>query len=100
MSKKQFEFNILGQKIVIKSAEEAALAEVAVKIVDEKLKVLQDAKPLLSPQQISILALLEIAGDLVKNRSLIDEYRRELDQKCSLLLQDLDEGTQGRTASA
>ena len=29
MREKQFEFNVLGQKIVIKNAEEAAVAEVA-----------------------------------------------------------------------
>ena len=90
MSEKQFEFNILGQKIVIKNSEEAAVAEVAVGMVNEKLKRIQDSKPLLSPQQVSILALLEIAGDLVKDRSLIDQYRKELDQKCSDLLLDLN----------
>ncbi len=95
MSDHPFEFDILGQKIVIKNAEEAALAAVAVKVVDEKIKNIMTEKPHLGPQQIAILALLELAGDLVKDRSMIDQYREELDRKCSALLLDLK-----RTATA
>lgn len=83
------EFNILGQKIVIKDEGEAALAAVAVQIVNEKLAEIQKAKPLLGPQQVSVLALLEIAGNLVKDRSAIDHYRAELDQKCTSLMREI-----------
>ncbi|CAN5951489.1 unnamed protein product [Sphagnum jensenii] len=83
------EFNILGQKIVIKDQAEAALASVAVQIVNEKLNEIQASKPLLGPQQIAVLALLEIAGNLVKDRAAMDQYRSELDQKCTSLMKDI-----------
>ena len=93
------EFNILGQKIVIKDAAEAELAAVAIEIVNAKISELQAAKPLLAPQQIAILALLEIAGKLVKDRHLIDQYREELDRKCTRLMLEISRVTpQNRSA--
>ena len=89
MSEKSYEFKILGQKIVIKNAEEAALAELAVNIVNEKIEEIQAQKPQFAPIQISILALMEIAGNLVKDRQAIDEYRKKLDQKCSSLMSEV-----------
>ena len=89
MSATQHEFNILGQKIVIKNQEEAELASLAVRIVNDKLAEIQEKSPLLGPQQIAVLALLEIAGNLVKDRHSIDEYRHELDRKCSSLMTEM-----------
>ena len=83
------EFNILGQKIVIKDQREAELAVVALKIVSDKVAEIQLAKPLLGPQPVAVLALLEIAGNLVKDRQLIDEYRIELDRKCTSLMHEI-----------
>ncbi len=83
------EFNILGQKIVIKDQAEAALASVAIKIVNEKVLEIQEGKPLLSPQQVATLALLEIAGNLVRDRAAMDQYRAELDQKCTSLMKEI-----------
>ena len=40
-------------------------------------------------QQIAVLALLEIAGSLVKDRQSIDEYRHELDRRCSMLMTEI-----------
>jgi len=83
------EFSILGQKVVIQNQTEADLASVALKLVNEKLAEIQAAKPLLGPNQIAVLALLEIAGNLVKDRKSIDHYREELDKKCSHLMTEL-----------
>ena len=83
------EFDILGQKIVIKDQAEAELASVAINLVNEKLNELQAQKPLLGPQQIAILALLEIAGNMVKDRQMIDQYREELDRKCTSLMREI-----------
>ncbi len=83
------EFNILGQKIVIKDQTEAELASVALKVVNEKVAEIQSQKPLLGPQSVAVLALLEIAGNLVKDRQLIDEYREELDRKCTSLMHEI-----------
>lgn len=85
----EMEFNILGQKIVIKDSGEAELASVAIKIVNEKVNEIQSSKPLLGPQQVAVLALLEIAGNLVKDRHLIDQYREELDRKCTSLMKEI-----------
>ena len=83
------EFNLFGQKIVIKDQAEAELAALAIQIVNDKVAEIQTAKPLLGPQQISVLALLEIAGNLVKDREMINQYRAELDRKCSSLLREI-----------
>jgi cell division protein ZapA (FtsZ GTPase activity inhibitor) len=83
------EFTILGQKIVIKDEAEAKMASVALQIVNEKLVEIQTTKPLLGPQQVAVLALLELAGNLVKDRAAIDQYRYELDQKCTSLMREI-----------
>ena len=80
------EYEILGQKIVIANPEEAELASFALQIVNEKIQEIRDQKSNLSPQQIAVLALLNIAGNLVKDRRTMDEYRHELDQRCSDLM--------------
>lgn len=89
------EFNILGQKIVIKDQAEADLAAVAVDLVNEKVAEIQASKPLLGPQQLAVLALLEIAGNLVKDRAAIDFYRAELDQKCTSLMREISKADSG-----
>ncbi len=83
------EYEILGQKIVITNQQEAELASFAIQIVNDKVKELQAEKPLLGPQQIAVLALLHIAGNLVKDRRSMDEYRRELDDRCSALMHEV-----------
>jgi cell division protein ZapA (FtsZ GTPase activity inhibitor) len=83
------EFNILGQKITIKDPKEAEMASIALKVVNEKVAEIQEAKPLLGPQSVAVLALLEVAGSLVRDRHLIDEYREALDQKCSSLMNEI-----------
>jgi cell division protein ZapA (FtsZ GTPase activity inhibitor) len=83
------EFNLLGQNIVIKDQNEADLASLAIHIVNEKVAEIQEATPLLGPQQIAVLALMEIAGNLVKDRQMIDQYREELDRKCSSLMHEI-----------
>jgi len=80
------EHEILGQKIVITKPDEVELASFAIQLVNERVKAIQAAKPLLGPQQVAVLALLEIAGNLVKDRRSMDEYRRELDERCSALM--------------
>ncbi len=89
------EFYLLGQKIVVKTQEEADLAEKAIKIAQHRINSIQDQSPLLGPQQISVLALLELAGDLIKERKKMDEYRAELDQRCTSILQEFkNQGSQ------
>jgi cell division protein ZapA (FtsZ GTPase activity inhibitor) len=83
------EFHLLGQKIVIKDQAEAELATLAIQIVNDKVAELQVGHPLLGPQQLATLALVEIAGMLVKDRSLIDEYRKQLDSKCNALMREI-----------
>ena len=83
------EFNLLGQKIVIKDQTEADLASLAIHIVNEKVAEIQAAKPMMGPQQIAVLALMEVAGNLVKDRQAIDQYRQELDRRCTSLMNEL-----------
>ncbi len=83
------EYDILGQKIVISNPEEAELASFAIQIVDEKISEIRDQKPGLSREQLAVLALLQVAGNLVKDRRIMDEYRQELDQRCSVLMSEV-----------
>jgi cell division protein ZapA (FtsZ GTPase activity inhibitor) len=83
------EFMILGQKVVIRDPAEAELAAVAMKIVNEKVEEIRSSRPLLGPGQIAVLALLEVAGNLVKDRRSIDQYREELDKRCTRLMGEL-----------
>ena len=85
------EYEILGQKIVISNHEEADLAFYALQIVNDNIKELQKEKPLLGPQQIAVLALLQIAGSMVKDRRSMDEYRQKLDDRCSALIQEVSQ---------
>ena len=84
------DFSLLGQKIVVKTEEEANLAEHAIQLANQKVQELRLRAPHLAPHQLSILALVEIAGDLVKDRKAMDDYRRELEVKCSYLLTELE----------
>jgi cell division protein ZapA (FtsZ GTPase activity inhibitor) len=83
------EFTILGQKVVIQDQAQADLATVALKVVNERVSEIQSTKPNLGPNQVAVLALLEIAGNLVRDRKSIDSYREELDRKCSILMTEL-----------
>jgi cell division protein ZapA (FtsZ GTPase activity inhibitor) len=83
------EFTILGQKVVIQDQAQADLATVALKVVNERISEIQSTKPFLGPSQVAVLALLEIAGNLVRDRKSIDSYREELDRKCSILMTEL-----------
>lgn len=85
------ELEILGQKIVMSNPAEAELASFAVQIVNEQIAKIQKEKPLLGPQQVAVLALLEIAGNQVKDRRSMDEYRRELDARCSALMMEVSQ---------
>ncbi len=86
----QREFHLLGQKIVVKTQEEAELAQHALEVANKKVEALKLAAPKLAPHQLAILALVEVAGDLVKDRKIMDDYRRDLDEKCSYLLIELN----------
>lgn len=92
------EYEILGQKIVITNPEEMELANFALQLVNEKIREIQKEKPLIGPQQTAVLALLQIAGNLVKDRRSMDEYRRQLDERCSALMHEVSHAI-GKNAS-
>jgi len=83
------EFTLLGQKIVVKEGSESELASFAMDLVEEHVEVIKKKHPLLGPNQISVLALMEIAGELVRDRKLIDQYREELSRKCVELKEEI-----------
>jgi cell division protein ZapA (FtsZ GTPase activity inhibitor) len=93
------EYEILGQKIVIANPDEQELASYALKLVNEKILEIRSHKPQLSSQQTAVLALLQLAGDLVKDRRSIDQYRHELDERCSALMQEVSSALSAKTSS-
>lgn len=83
------EFHVLGQQVMISDPAQAKLAVQAFHLVHEKVEEIRSKRPLLGPTQISVLALMELAGNLVRERQEIDAYRTELDRKCSELMSEL-----------
>ena len=92
----EYKFEILGQKIVVADKEEADLAEIALKIVNQKIDEIKCKRPQWGPQQVAVLALVEIAGEMVKDRKSIDQYRDELDKKCTSLMTEVAKVTHPR----
>jgi hypothetical protein len=80
------EFVIMGHKVVIQDPAEAELANLALEHVHAILDRIQGARPGLNPRQVTLLALLEVTGTLIKDRQAIDRYRSELDRRCSELM--------------
>jgi cell division protein ZapA (FtsZ GTPase activity inhibitor) len=89
MKPQSLNFQLLGQKIVVKTQEEADLAIHAIQIAQNKINEIQSRAPQLGPQALSVLALVEIAGDLVRDRKKMHDYRHELDKKCTTLMTEL-----------
>lgn len=87
----QHEFEFLGQKIVVKTAEESALAKSAISMATRKVNELKMKNPNLVSHQLAVLALLEISGDLVRDRKKMTQYRSELDQRCNELMLNLNQ---------
>ena len=85
----QNEFELLGQKIVVKTEEESILAKNAIALAKKKVQEIRTKNPQLVSHQLAVLALLEVSGDLVRDRKKMNRYREELDQKCSDLLANL-----------
>ncbi|NDG83604.1 MAG: cell division protein ZapA [Proteobacteria bacterium] len=83
------EFVIMGHKVVIRDPAEAELANLALNQVNATLDRIQVQQPGLTPQQVTTLALLEIAGTLIKDRQAIDRYRSELDRRCTDLMGEI-----------
>jgi hypothetical protein len=83
------EFTIMGHKVIIQDPAEAELASLALGLVNETLDRIQSRKSGLTSPQVTTLALLEIAGNLVKDRQAIDRYRSELDRKCTALMGEI-----------
>jgi cell division protein ZapA (FtsZ GTPase activity inhibitor) len=83
------EFSILGQKIVIPDPAEAGTAREAFELVNAKIEELRSKKPLLGPAQLSVLALLELAGSMARDRRAFEAYRGELDRRVEKLMEEL-----------
>lgn len=86
-----FEFELLRQKIVVTTEEEAKLAQSAIQVASKKVDQLREKHPKLSDHQIAVLALLEISGDLIRDRKKVVQYQAELDQRCNDLLLNLNQ---------
>jgi cell division protein ZapA (FtsZ GTPase activity inhibitor) len=94
----EYQFEILGQKIVVANQDEADLARIAMKIVQQKVDDIRAKKPQWGPQQLAVMALVDLAGEMVKDRKSMDQYREELDKRCSLLMTKVSKVSQIKTA--
>ena len=83
------EYEILGQKLTMTSGDDRELAEFAVQLVHQKIDEIQQNKPFMGPHQVAVLALLNLAGEMMQDRKTMDEYRRQLDERCATLMTEL-----------
>jgi cell division protein ZapA (FtsZ GTPase activity inhibitor) len=89
MSASAKEFTLLGQKTVIRNPADTDRAAQAHALVQERVERIQKESPMTGPHQVAVLALLELAGELIRERDAIGEYRLMLDRKCAVLMDTL-----------
>lgn len=82
--------DFLGQKISISADENGRLAVKALELANLRVNEMAKRNSSLSPHALSVLVLLELAGEMVKDRQTIDDYRKELDTRCKSILQEID----------
>lgn len=83
--------DFLGQKIVIPHGDHGKDALDALNFAKTRVSEFQSKHPNLSPHALAVLSLLELSGEIVRDRQAIDDYRKELDSKCQSILKEIDD---------
>lgn len=92
------ELKLLGQRVAFKSAGDPAQTQAIVELVAGKLaeaeaRVHRGGKGVL-PQQVALLALLELAEDYLQAKQRTEAHLRQIDEKSERLLQLFDLGAE------
>ena len=81
-----FEIQLLGQRLVLKSEAEPELARAVVDLVSEKLATAQSRSRRNSPDQVALLALLDMAETHLRAKRRVAEHQKRVEEKSEQLL--------------
>ncbi|MFI5289882.1 MAG: cell division protein ZapA [Polyangia bacterium] len=89
-SKRSFAVTIAGQRYTIKSDADEAYVHALAGVVDEKIREVQRAAKTQAPQAVAVLAALQLADELERERMRRTELRRRVREKSQSLRAWLD----------
>ena len=92
---KSAKVNIFGDDYHIKATEDPAYIERIARYVDEKMRELQGRGTISSSTKIAILAAMNIADELHKERTTVLRLQDQVDQRVAELRDVLEEVTSG-----
>ncbi len=90
VNKATIKVNIYGEEYPIKSEADITYVEQVALYVDKKMKEVAEKLPQYSPSKIAVLAALNIADELFKEREQKDKQLLEVEKKATSLLEWLD----------
>ncbi|OGC78971.1 MAG: hypothetical protein A2145_06270 [candidate division Zixibacteria bacterium RBG_16_40_9] len=90
VNKATIKVNIYGEEYPIKSEADITYVEQVALYVDKKMKEVADKLPQNSPAKVAVLAALNIADELYKEREEKEKQLLEVEKKASHLLEWLD----------
>ncbi len=90
VNKATIKVNIYGEEYPIKSEAAITYVEEVAWYVDKKMKEVADKLPQNSPAKVAVLAALNIADELYKEREEKEKQLLEVEKKASHLLEWLD----------
>lgn len=92
---KSAKVSIFGNDYHIKATEDPAYIERIAQYVDEKMRELQGRGTISSSTKIAILAAMNIADELHKERTTVLRLQEQVDQRVAELRDVLEEVTSG-----
>jgi cell division protein ZapA len=88
--KRSVAVRIAGQRYTIKSDAEETYVQSLAELVDDKIRRVQRASKTAPPEAVAVLAALQIADDLVRERAGRAELRRRVREKSRAIREFLD----------
>jgi cell division protein ZapA len=88
--KRSFSVTIAGQRYTIKSDAEESYVHTLAELVDDRIKQVQRGAKTAAPAAVAVLAALQIADDLVRERNGRAELRRRVREKSRAIRALLD----------
>jgi len=88
--KQNIRVNIFGQEYPIKSEADIGYVQRVAEYVDRKMKEIAEKIPARTQTQIAVLAALNIADDLFKEREDKEKKISEVEEKTQSLIERLD----------
>jgi len=93
-AKRSVSVELLGQKFTLKSDDEEEYLRDLAKFVNRKLNEIKKATGRVDTGQIALLAALDIADDLFRERERTKDVKRDVDARAQKLLCAIDEMAQ------